>query len=93
MEGRVEESPESTLGSSSDELNNDGCCNPKKLPFRLSGLILMCLLGFGKKYTLISNLKTKEIILLLLFFMFYYTYYYYIIMNRINDWIFQTRQY
>ncbi|XP_043467173.1 major facilitator superfamily domain-containing protein 1-like [Leptopilina heterotoma] len=50
MEGRVEESPESTLASSSDDLNNDGCCSPKKLPFRLFGLILMCLLGFGSYF-------------------------------------------
>ncbi|XP_051158231.1 major facilitator superfamily domain-containing protein 1-like isoform X2 [Leptopilina boulardi] len=50
MEGGIVESPESTLGSSSDELNNDGCCNPKKISFRLSGLILMCLLGFGSYF-------------------------------------------
>lgn len=49
MEGGIMETPESTLGSSSDELNNDGCCSPKKFPFRFAGLFLMCLLGFGKK--------------------------------------------
>ena len=43
------ESPESTIGSLSNEVNEEGCCSPKKFPFRLTGLMLMCLLGFGKE--------------------------------------------
>lgn len=49
MEGGVMESPESTMGSSSTESGESGCCSPKRFPFRLSGLMLMCFIGFGKK--------------------------------------------
>ncbi|XP_033208128.1 major facilitator superfamily domain-containing protein 1-like isoform X2 [Belonocnema kinseyi] len=50
MEGGVMESPESTIGSSSTESGESGCCSPKRFPFRLSGLMLMCLIGFGSYF-------------------------------------------
>ncbi|KZC04201.1 Major facilitator superfamily domain-containing protein 1, partial [Dufourea novaeangliae] len=50
MEGGIVESSDTTLDKSDDEIALQGFCNPKKLPFRVLGLALMCLLGFGSYF-------------------------------------------
>lgn len=50
MEGGIVESPESTLDRMDDEIALQGCCSPKKPPYRFLGLALMCLLGFGSYF-------------------------------------------
>ncbi|OAD46998.1 Major facilitator superfamily domain-containing protein 1, partial [Eufriesea mexicana] len=47
MEGGILESPETTLERSDDEFPFQGCCSPKSRLFKLTGLALMCFLGFG----------------------------------------------
>ncbi|KAL0105712.1 hypothetical protein PUN28_015880 [Cardiocondyla obscurior] len=51
MEGGVVESSSSdNLIRSEDEEALQGCCSPKKMPYRFLGLALMCLLGFGSYF-------------------------------------------
>lgn len=57
MEGGIMESPETTLSNSEyeDDVALQGCCSPKKRPYRCLGLALMCFLGFGNNpYRLFS---------------------------------------
>lgn len=49
MEEGVAEGSGSNLTRSEDEIALQGCCSPKKTPYRFLGLALMCLLGFGMK--------------------------------------------
>lgn len=49
MEEGVAEGSSSNLTRSEDEIALQGCCSPKKTPYRFLGLALMCLLGFGTK--------------------------------------------
>lgn len=52
MEGGVaENSGGNSLDRSEDEAALQGCCSPKKMPYRFLGLALMCLLGFGTELT------------------------------------------
>ncbi|XP_028046162.1 major facilitator superfamily domain-containing protein 1 isoform X2 [Monomorium pharaonis] len=48
--GVVENSGGDNLDRSEDEVALQGCCSPKKGPFRFLGLALMCLLGFGSYF-------------------------------------------
>ncbi|XP_043288687.1 major facilitator superfamily domain-containing protein 1-like [Venturia canescens] len=52
MEGGIMESPETTLTNSEyeDDAALQGCCSPKKRPYRWLGLALMCFLGFGSYF-------------------------------------------
>jgi len=50
MEGNTAENSGSTLDRSEDEIALQGCCSPKKAPYRFLGLALMCLLGFGTNW-------------------------------------------
>ncbi|GAB1862909.1 Major facilitator superfamily domain-containing protein 1 [Camponotus japonicus] len=51
MEGGVAESSVSTETNRwEDEMALQGCCSPKKMPYRFLGLALMCLLGFGSYF-------------------------------------------
>jgi len=47
----VENTGGDNLDRSEDEVALQGCCSPKKAPYRFLGLALMCLLGFGTKLT------------------------------------------
>jgi len=47
-ESTAEGSSRSALDRSEDEIALQGCCSPKKTPYRFLGLALMCLLGFGR---------------------------------------------
>jgi len=47
MEESAAGSSRSALDRSEDEIALQGCCSPKKTPYRFLGLALMCLLGFG----------------------------------------------
>ncbi|KAG5320707.1 MFSD1 protein, partial [Pseudoatta argentina] len=51
MEGSmVDNSGSDNLDRSEDEAALQGCCSPKKAPYRFLGLALMCLLGFGSYF-------------------------------------------
>ena len=50
MEGGILESPETTLERSDDEIALQGFCSPKKPLYKVLGLALMCLLGFGSYF-------------------------------------------
>lgn len=47
----IESSGDDNLDRSEDEAALQGCCSPKKMPYRFLGLALMCLLGFGTQLT------------------------------------------
>lgn len=48
MEGDLAQNSSSSL--SEDEIALQGCCSPKRAPYRFLGLALMCLLGFGSYF-------------------------------------------
>lgn len=59
MEGGILESPETTLERSDDEIALQGFCSPKKPLYKVLGLALMCLLGFGTTVTIIAQLSLQ----------------------------------
>lgn len=60
MEGGILESPETTLERSDDEIALQGFCSPKKPLYKVLGLALMCLLGFGTTVTVIARLSLQR---------------------------------
>lgn len=60
MEGGILESPETTLERSDDEIALQGFCSPKKPLYKILGLALMCLLGFGTIVTVIAQLTLQR---------------------------------
>lgn len=60
MEGGILESPETTLERSDDEIALQGFCSPKKPLYKVLGLALMCLLGFGTTVTVIAQLSLQR---------------------------------